>query len=487
MNIWPFRRRSPHASATAPPEEPSTGLSPLKQQAVQYLDATLAVLKREGIPLGVPVHGLPARGARFIEIPINLNRRRVGPLVMRKVLSGGMRSAIQAAARVDNVNAWQTRDAIIYQYQLDRELWRYYKRADLPAPEGIGLGVGRRLVPFSLGSKHTLVAGETRSGKSVTIESIVFALMTSYHCDEVGLVIIDPNQTLGTRKEGLQAVEVGSFTNAAHLLRPIAYSHQEAHAAIDYVYTEWTRRMRRGIQDGPGLVLIIDELMSEAVIGDKESNNHNEDHLAKLSQLASQGIKNNIFLVVGAQDPKIGNTSGLLMRNLGLRYIGHVTDATASRVLAGREGVNAHLLTESGDFVEIAGPTLARFQVAEPTRQDFERLERRPVTAVLVEPVDLLEMPDPRPEPAEPEFDGALLTPPEPDVGGNSIIPIDMRTLAIYFYEQKLSIAQADQKYGLKRRVHERHRTAALELVDEIEWLQAGYASRSPHCVKQES
>jgi hypothetical protein len=178
MNIWPFRRRSSHASATAPLKEPATGLSPLKQQAVQYLDATLAVLKREGVPVGSPVHGLPARGARFIEIPINLNRRRVGPLVMRKVLNGGMRSAIQAAARVDNVNAWQTRDAIIYQYQLDRELWRYYKRADLPAPEGIGLGVGRRLVPFSLDSKHTLVAGETRSGKSVTIESIVFALST---------------------------------------------------------------------------------------------------------------------------------------------------------------------------------------------------------------------------------------------------------------------------------------------------------------------
>jgi hypothetical protein len=145
------------------------------------------------------------------------------------------------------------------------------------------------------------------------------------------------------------------------------------------------------------------------------------------------------------------------------------------------------LLTESGDFVEIAGPTLARFQVAEPTRQDFERLERRPVPAVPVEPVALLEVPDPWPEPAEPEFDESLLTPPERDVGGNSTIPIDMRTLAIYFYEQKLSIAQDDQKYGLKRRVHERHRAAALELVDGIEWLQAGYASRSPHCVKQET
>lgn len=42
-------------------------------------------------------------------------------------------------------------------------------------------------------------------------------------------------------------------------------------------------------------MLVIDKLVSEGVIGDKEACNHNEAHLAKLSQLASQGIKNNIL------------------------------------------------------------------------------------------------------------------------------------------------------------------------------------------------
>ncbi|MCP4284425.1 MAG: hypothetical protein GY792_08245, partial [Gammaproteobacteria bacterium] len=209
--------------------------------------------------------------------------------------------------------------------------------------------------------------------------SILFALMGSYAQNEMGLVIVDPNQTMGIRKDGLRAIEVGSLTNAAHLLRPIAYNHRQIEEAINYVYQQWRQRMSNGIQDAPAIVLVIDELISEAVVGDKESGTHNEGHLAKLSQLASQGIKNNIFLIVGAQDPKIGNTSALLMRNLGLRFIGHVTDQTASRVLAGRGGVNAHLLTGSGDFVQVTEDSQLRFQVAEPTPGDFDRLVRRPV------------------------------------------------------------------------------------------------------------
>ena len=177
-------------------------------------------------------------------------------------------------------------------------------RADLPTADGIGLGVGRRPVQFNLDNKHTLVAGETRSGKSVTMESAMFAVMFSHTPAEVGLVVIDPNRTFGLRKDGLKASLIGSFTNAAHLLRPVACEAGDIAESLNYVYQEWVRRMRSGSQDAPGIVLVIDELMHMAVIGDRESHNYNEDHLARLSQLASQGLKHNIFLVIGAQDPE---------------------------------------------------------------------------------------------------------------------------------------------------------------------------------------
>jgi DNA segregation ATPase FtsK/SpoIIIE-like protein len=271
------------------------------------------------------------------------------------------------------------------------------------------------------------------------------------------------------------------------LLRPIAASTDQVEEAINYVYLQWQQRMRNGTrgEDAPAIVLIIDELMSEAVIGDKEAGHHNETHLAKLSQLASQGIKNNIFLVVGAQDPKIGNTSGLLMRNLGLRYVGHVTDENASRMLAGRGGVNAHLLTGNGDFVRVVDDSLVRFQVAEPTRNDFDRLERQPITVEAVGPVDVIEVPEPSPtskeEPA-PELDLSLLladSSPAANSGGEPCV--DARTLAIYFYDKQLSIAQAREKYGLGRVIHTRHRDFARELLAELKHLAGGRPSRSPY------
>ncbi|MCP4995916.1 MAG: hypothetical protein GY934_19385, partial [Gammaproteobacteria bacterium] len=446
----------------------------VKIQAMLYLDATLAVLQREGIPLATPVHGKPARGARFIEIPVHLDRRRVGPMAMRKVFNTGTLSAIQAAARIDGLNVWQIRDALVYQYQLDQQQWKFYKRTDLPSSEGIGLGVGREIIPFELYDKNTLVAGETRSGKSVTIETILFALMDTYTQAEMGLVIIDPNQTMGIRKDGLRTIEVGSFTNAAHLLRPVAYNHDQIEAAINYVYQQWRQRMSNGIQDAPAIVLVIDELMSEAVVGDKESGSHNEAHLAKLSQLASQGIKNNIFLVVGAQDPKVGNTSSLLMRNLGLRFIGHVTDQNASRVLAGRSGVNAHLLTGKGDFVQVSEDSQRRFQVAEPTLGDFDQLARRPVKAEAVGQVDIVDIPDPPPETIE--LNPSLLFPED-----DKVIWVDAQTLALYFHKKKLSVRQAKESYGIIRRAHETHIAFAHDFQTELLSLRAGSQPNSPY------
>ena len=169
FRLWPFGRKAEpnkrQLNSLPSGQQTLTAMPPVKQQALLYLDATLAVLQREGIPLARPVHGKPARGARFIEIPINLDRQRVGPAAMRKIFNSGTISAIEAAARVDSVNVWQVRDAIIYQYQLDQALWKYYRRADLPSPEGIGLGVGRSLVPLG-GSDPMEVAA---LGKPVVI------------------------------------------------------------------------------------------------------------------------------------------------------------------------------------------------------------------------------------------------------------------------------------------------------------------------------
>lgn len=314
----------------------------------------------------------------------------------------------------------------------------------------------------------------TRSGKSVTVESILLALMAAYPHDRLGLVVVDTNRTLGSRKNGLSVTEIGQLTHAAHLLRPVATTAQAAAAAIDFVYRLLLERKASSRQGERGVVLVIDELMDAAVVGDRDSRTYHESHLVKLSQIASLGLKFNLFLVLGAQDPKIGNLSLLLLRNVGRRLVGRVADSVASRVLAGREGVGCHRLTDRGDFVQVTGETVERFQVAEPTGADYDRLERVPT-----EPVEEV-------EPAEVQaLDDELLAPPEPDRGGNVEIPVDPYTLALYVQDRRLSIRQARQRYHLSLTVHTRHRDFARELAAEIRRLGQGDPSRSPHYLTQ--
>ncbi len=364
-----------------------------KQKSEQTpLDAILAVLHQEGIPLAAPASGRRAQGARFVEVSIHLDQRRAGSMTARKAANSNTLSAIQAAARVEGLYARPVENTVVYQYQLDEAMWSCHKRADLLSPDGIGLGVERTPVTFALDKKSALIAGDTLSGKSVTIESILFALMGNYNPDEMGLVIIDPNMSLGNRIEGKRA---GSFTNVAHLLRPVAYSRRQVAEAIDSVYGEWKHRVRNTIQGTQTTVLVIDDLMSEAVIGNEDACS--QEYLTKLSQLASWGVANNIFLLIGTQYPKVDSVLDFLVGNLDLCFIGHVADSNASRALAGRDGVNAHLLTGSGDFIQVFDGTMVRFQVAEPTQDDFNRLERRPVRPEPVEQVQIINAPVRRP------------------------------------------------------------------------------------------
>lgn len=472
---------------------PMSGSDVTRGMALKYLWATLQVLHREGIPLANPVNGEPARGARFFEIPINLDTQQISAAAMRKVLSLSTLQAVQVSARVDGVMARQDKDRIIFQYQLDEGFWQQYTRADLPAPEGIGLGAGRKLVKFTL-EGQTLVAGMTRSGKSVTVESIIFAIMQAYKPSQVRLAIVDTHHTLGIRKKDLNAYVVGEFTNAEHLWCPLAYNDKDAELTINGVYAEWLRRKGRNIQDAYALVLVIDELLDEAVLGAQASGGKYvyQDRLIKISQLAAFGAKYNIFVVLGAQDPKISNTSDALMRNLGIRYIGHVFDDQVSRNLTGIPHAGAHLLTFRGDFLKISPDTTAaasstnfniksRFQVAEPTKQDFDRLVRNPIADPRpVDPVILAEGSESTIE--QPAINEALdLEPVLVFKGSNREIVVDAYTLALYFYYKSFSISQAEATFGIKRRTHEKHIRYAADVIEEVNRLKEGFEPRSPY------
>lgn len=482
--LAPASSRQVQTTGVVTDQDVGNGLS------LKYLVATVAVLNAEKIPLAtrVRVHGQPARGARFVEIPINLDRERVNRKAMSAVMSPDMMKAIQAAAQVQAVIARQYLDTIVYQYQLPKDYWQYYSRSELKSPSGIGLGVGRKEVCFSLEEDtNVMVAGMTRSGKSVTIESIIFSVISGYTPEDVGLVLIDPARTFGTRKIGLTVNMLGEFTNEQHLLGPIAHTSEEIEAAIGFVYNIWKHRFENGIFDDRAIVLVIDELLHQNVLGEYVGGKYtHDDRLRMLAQLASQGLKNNIFVILGAQDPKISNTDALLLRSLARRYVGYVTDQTASQTLTGRADAQAHLLTEKGDFLEIlpgrgtAGAAIvqSRFQVAEAKKLDFDNLVRGAaegwsvvVPAVAkMEIIDSERLPDPKTLKAERR-------------GGRPEVVIDAFTLALFFAYKGISINQAENKFGIKRRTMEKHLQFIADITEEVRRLRAGEPPRSPYYV----
>ncbi len=79
------------------------------------------------------------------------------------------------------------------------------------------------------------------------------------------------------------------------------------------------------------------------------------------------------------------------------------------------------------------------------------------------------------------ELDPSLLFPEDMPVQVEKEICVDAQTLALYFYEKKLSVRQARQKYGIVRRVHEPHISFAHEFQTELLSLQAGGRPNSPY------
>jgi hypothetical protein len=183
------------------------------------------------------------------------------------------------------------------------------------------------------------------------------------------------------------------------------------------------------------------------------------------------------------------------MRNLGIRYIGHVFDDQVSRNLTGIPHAGAHLLTFKGDFLKISPDTTtaasttnfnikSRFQVAEPTKQDFDRLVRNPIADPRpVDPVILAEGSESTIE--QPAINEALdLEPVLVFKGSNREIVVDAYTLALYFYYKSFSISQAEATFGIKRRTHEKHIRYAADVIEEVNRLKEGFEPRSPYYLR---
>ncbi|MGH2355207.1 MAG: DNA translocase FtsK, partial [Chloroflexota bacterium] len=207
---------------------------------------------------------------------------------------------------------------------------------------------------------HLLIAGQTGSGKSFCVNSIVASLLFQCTPDDLNLLMIDPKM-----------VEMAQYEDIPHLRYPVVVDLAEAGKVLLWAVDEMERRYRlmaeagyrhidsynkslatapangrhRGEPDAkpfPYMVIIIDELADLMMFAP-------EDVEPAICRLTAKARAVGIHLVVATQRPSVDVVTGLIKANMPSRIAFAVSSQIDSRVVLDMGG--AESLLGRGDML----------------------------------------------------------------------------------------------------------------------------------------
>ncbi len=467
QNFFGRRRNEPE-----PPPEPRAfqpAMGPVGQWAMRRVQRMLPIFQVQGYR-GARV-GKLIRGARHIAVPVQPSLHDIAKFsdLHRRWLT--LTTNVGKAAGTKAYAEWD--NAVIYYFlQLPEDYWITYRLSELHG-RAIGMTEYKKQIEyrFSESYPHALVAGATGSGKSVALESIIFALARTYTPQELGLIIIDPHHALGARPDGQDA---GTFENLEHLLLPIAQTPQAIAAAFQYAYSALAERKGNDLR-GRGLrriAIIADELSDATVLGRKDGEQQMQNLLIA-NTLAAEGRKFKINLIMGAQKPEVVDSE--LFDHLNYRFVGRVSNNNLGTRILGKPGFKLADLNGHGDFF-ISADRVNRFQFALPLRPDFEQLPRCPIEPRSTPPIPVGRIPiETPPPPTAPPVRLNIVNGDGQRAGAKLKLP-DPEKLAVYIYYGPDNITEPEARMmewlQLKRSLHERHRDQARAIVERLAELQ---------------
>ena len=214
---------------------------------------------------------------------------------------------------------------------------------------------------------HALVAGQTKSGKSVAMNCMLLSLMYRVTPDEVKLLLIDP-----------KCVEFNIYKKIPHLVMPVIKEPTQAAAALSWAADEMDRRYKlmedhnaRNREEYlrvtankpdrevfPQMIVVIDEY-ADLVIKARELRNSIED---SVSRLGGKARACGIHLLIGTQRPSADVITGIIKSNIPARISFKVAGSTEVSII-GTKG--ADKLLGRGDLLYLpTGGSLIRAQGA---------------------------------------------------------------------------------------------------------------------------
>jgi S-DNA-T family DNA segregation ATPase FtsK/SpoIIIE len=222
-------------------------------------------------------------------------------------------------------------------------------RGKLVAP--VGIGQLRELIAIDFSNSntpHLLIGGTTGSGKSVTMNAIILALMCMYTPEEVQFIFVDPKK-----------VEFMSYEKRRHT-RLVITEIEEAIVALEQLVEEMDERYRLFVSEDvqsidqyveftgnamPRLVVVFDEF-ADFMEQEKSLSGRVESAILRLGAKARAA---GIHLMICTQNPKADIVPTNIRNNLPARLALKTADHHASKIIINEEG--AETLGGKGDFM----------------------------------------------------------------------------------------------------------------------------------------
>jgi len=213
---------------------------------------------------------------------------------------------------------------------------------------------------------HLLIAGQTGSGKSVMINTLLTSLLYRNSPSEMKLILVDPKQ-----------VEMAPYEDIPHLLTPVITEPEKTISALKWAVNEMERRYKllaeekvRDIasynkkvasgatkiavedEDGhkqqveggamPYVVVVIDELADLMMVAARDVE-------ALIVRLAQKARAVGIHLVLATQRPSVDVITGLIKANVPARIAFTVASQVDSRTIL--DAIGAEKLLGQGDML----------------------------------------------------------------------------------------------------------------------------------------